>query len=164
MINKSPIRMVNFGDNIHGGLLNDELFEKYILPVYQKRCKLLHEHNKFVYAHWDGDVKSVLKYVKDTGLDGIEAITPLPQGDVTLQEVKEALGDDIWLIDGVAAILFDTRYTEEQLIEQVKECIDLFAPKLILGISDEISSTGDMERVRIVRDYVEEYNRKMEER
>jgi len=162
VVKESPIRMVNFGDNLHGGLLTDELFEKYILPVYQKRCNMLHQHNKFVFAHWDGDVKNILKYAKRTGLDGIEAITPIPQGDVTLQEVKEALGDEIWLIDGIAAILFDARYTEDQLMEQVKECIDLFAPKLILGISDEISSTGDVERVRKIGEYVAEYNRKVE--
>lgn len=42
---------------------------------------------------------------------------------------------------------------------QVKECIELFAPKLILGISDEMSSTGDLERIRIVREMVDEYNR-----
>lgn len=161
IINGSPIRIVNFGDNVHGGLLTDELFEKYILPVYQRRCRLLHEHNKFVNAHWDGDTKSILKYAKLTGLDGIEAITPLPQGDVTLKEVKEALGDDIWLMDGIAAILFDERFPEEELMEQVKECIELFAPKLILGISDEMSSTGNIERIRRVAEYVEEYNRRI---
>ena len=39
--------------------------------------------------------------------------------------------------------------------------IDLFAPNLVLGISDEISSTGDLERVRLVGEIVEEYNRQM---
>jgi len=47
----------------------------------------------------------------------------------------------------------------EPLINQTKKIIDLFAPKLILGISDEISSTGDIERVKIVGNMVEEYNK-----
>lgn len=49
-------------------------------------------------------------------------------------------------------------------MEQVRECIDLFAPKLILGTSDELSSTGEIERVRMIREYVDEYNRKMEQK
>ena len=129
-----------------------------MLPAYQKRCRLLHEGGKFVYAHWDGDTKDLLPYARQTGLDGIEAITPLPQGDVTLEEVKEALGDDVWLIDGVAAILFDREFPVEELVRQVETCIRLFAPKLILGISDELSSTGDIERVRLVGKMVEKYN------
>lgn len=159
VINQSPIQMIDFGDNLHCGMLPPAYFENYILPAYQRRCELLHKGGKFVYSHWDGDTKTILKYAKQTGLDGIEAITPKPQGDVTLQEVKEALGDDMWLIDGLAAILFDERYSVEELKAQVKECLDLFAPKLILGISDELSSTGDIERVRMVGDMIDEYNR-----
>ena len=37
-------------------------------------------------------------------MDGIEAITPVPQGDVTLEEIKEGLGDEMYLIDGIPAI------------------------------------------------------------
>lgn len=163
VINQSPIQMINFGDNLHCGFLPDEYFEKYVLPAYQRRCRLLHEGGKFVTSHWDGDTRSLLKYAKRTGLDGIEAITPKPQGDVTLKEVKEALGDEVWLVDGIAAILFNEEYPEEALMDQIKECIELFAPKLILGISDELSSTGEIERVRRIREYVDEYNRKITE-
>lgn len=161
IINASPIKMINFGDNLHCKLLPDHYMEKYILPTYQRRCKLLHEGNKFVTSHWDGDTKSLLKYAKRTGLDGIEAITPKPQGDVTLKEVKEALGDDIWLVDGLAAILFNEEFPVEQLKAQVEECIDLFAPKLILGISDELSSQGDIERVRMIGEMIKVYNERI---
>lgn len=162
VINESPIRIINFGDNVHGGTLPPAYFERYVLPEYQRRCKKLHEGGKFISAHWDGDCKSLLKYAKSTGLDAIEAITPKPQGDVTLQEVKEALGDEMWLMDGVAAILFDETFSQEELRAQVEECIRLFAPRLILGISDELSSTGDIERVRLVQQIVDEYNASIE--
>ena len=56
-------------------------------------------------------------------------------------------------------VLFDVEYPLDQLIDQTNKIIDLFAPKLILGISDEISSTGDIERVKIVGNIVEEYNK-----
>ena len=158
VLNKSPYEFINFGDNLHGGTLSPELFEKYVLPSYQRRNELLHKAGKFTYSHWDGDTKSLLPYAKETGLDGIEAITPKPQGDVTLEEIKKALGDDIFLIDGIAAILFDEIYPIEELKEQAKRVIELFAPRLVLGISDEISSTGNIERVKIVGELVDEYN------
>lgn len=152
------IRMINFGDNLHCRLLPDEFFEKYILTDYQHRTERLHKTNKFITSHWDGDTKSILKYAKATGLDGIEAITPKPQGDVTLEEVKDALGDDIFLVDGIAAILFAEPYKEEQLLSQTEELIRLFKDKLILGISDEMSSIGDIERLKKVKQLVDRYN------
>lgn len=158
VINESPINIINFGDNLHGGTLSPDLFRKYVLPAYQKRCELLHKGGNFVHSHWDGDTKSLLPFAKETGLDGIEAITPKPQGDVTLEEMKECLGDDIYLVDGIAAVLFDESYPLEDLKKQTERLIDLFAPKLILGISDEISSTGDLERIKYVGEIVDDYN------
>ncbi len=154
----SPIEWVNFGDNIHGGIVSPQLFEKYIQPAYLRRNKVLHKAGKWTYAHWDGDCKPLLKYARSCGLDGIEAITPVPQGDVTIDEIKEALGDEVFLVDGIPAILFDEVYPVELLIETTKELIEKFAPKLILGISDEMSSTGNIERVRIVKNIVDKFN------
>jgi len=153
----SPIRLVNFGDNIHAAILPPRMFERYVLPVYQERGVRLRAAGKFVYAHFDGHVRPLLPYLKDTGLDGIEAITPLPQGDVTLEEVKNALGD-LFLLDGIPPVYFDRTYDEQVLADCVRRCLELFAPRLVLGISDELSTTGDIERVRLVGQIVDDYN------
>ncbi len=164
IINRSPIEIINFGENIHAGTLSPDLFLRYHLPDCQRRCDKLHGAGKFVCSHWDGDTRPLLPYVKETGLDGVEAITPVPQGDVTLEEVKAALGDEIFLLDGIPAIYFDDTYPVETLIECTEKLIDLFAPRLVLGISDEISSTGDIERLRVVGNIVDEYNKRVDPR
>lgn len=159
-IRESEFEWVNYGDNLHCGILPPYMFEEYVLPEYQRRNDLLHQKDKsyYTFSHWDGDTKSILKYAKETGLDGIEAITPKPQGDVTLEEIKAGLGDEVGLVDGIAAILFDDTYPIEMLEEQAKRLIDLFAGKLILGISDEMSSTGNIDRVRFITELVDKYN------
>ena len=119
--------------------------------------ELLHAAGKFISAHWDGDCRALLPFAQETGLDGIEAITPRTQGDVTLEETKDALGD-MFLLDGIPAVLFDRTYPEQMLIDSARKCIDLFAPNLILGISDELSSHGEIERIRLVGEIVDEYN------
>lgn len=158
MIEKSGLEWINYGDNIHCAILPPKLFEKYVLPEYQRRNELLHKQGIYTFAHWDGDTKALLKYAKETGLDGIEAITPKPQGDVTLEEIKAALGDQVGLVDGIAAILFDEIYPLKELEEQTKQLIDLFAGKLILGISDEMSSTGNIDRIKYVGEIVDKHN------
>ena len=161
VIGKSPIDIINFGDNVHCGTLPPDLFRKYVLPAYQRRCAKLHRAGKFVHAHWDGDTKALLPLAKETGLDGLEAITPEPQGDVTLEEIKTALGDELFLLDGIPAIYFDATYPVAVLAGCARRLIELFAPRLVLGISDEISSTGDIERIRVVAGIVDEHNARM---
>ena len=162
LINASPIEIINFGENLHAGTLPPDLFVKHHLPYCQRRCEKLHAADKFVYSHWDGDTKPLLQFAHETGLDGIEAITPKPQGDVELEEVKEALGDDMFLIDGIPAVYFDEVFPLSVLEECTHKIIELFAPKLVLGISDEISSTGDIERIRVVGKIVDEYNKQFD--
>ncbi len=158
VINASPVDIINFGENVHSGTLPPRLFTKYHLPACQRRCEKLHAAGKFVSTHWDGDCKPLLPFAKETGLDAIEAITPKPQGDVTLDEIKEALGDEMFLMDGIPAVYFDKTFDLLVLEECTRRLIELFAPKLVLGSSDEISSTGDLERVRAVGRIVDEYN------
>lgn len=158
VINDSPVNIVNLGENVHSGTLSPNLFLKYHLPACQHRCERLHAAGKFVSAHWDGDCGPLLQYAQETGLDGIEAITPKPQGDVTLEQIKTGLGDKMFLIDGIPAIYFDETFSTDVLCECTKKIIELFAPKLVLGISDEISSSGDIERIRLVGEIVDEYN------
>lgn len=154
----TPMQWANFGDNIHCALLPPNLFEKYVLPEYQARMEVLRKGGIYGFAHWDGDTKTLLKYAKETNLHGIEAITPVPQGDVTIEEIKAGLGDTVDLIDGIPALLFTEDYPVSQLKETTQKLIDLFAGHLILGISDEMPSNGDIGRIEIVGEIVDDHN------
>jgi len=155
----SPIPVINLGDNVHSDMLPPPLFERWILPYYQRRAAQLREAGKFSYAHWDGYVRPLLPYARRCGFDGLEAITPLPQGDVTLEEVKEAFGDELVLVDGLPATDFLPETPVDELVERTQRILQLFFPRLVLGISDEMSPPGDIERVRLVSELVADYNR-----
>ena len=76
---------------------------------------------------------------------------------MTLAECAEALGE-MFMIDGLPAVYFDETFGEQELIDCTKKMLDLFAPNLILGISDEISTFGNIDRVRTVMDVVDDFN------
>jgi hypothetical protein len=141
--------------------LTPGLFERYVLPEYQRRSELLRNAGKYTFAHWDGSVKGLLRYAKRTKLDGMEALTPIPQGDVTIQEIKDALGDMV-LVDGIPMTWFLPHETNEDLERVTREVIETFSPNLILGISDEPSPVCDIEKVRLVAEIVKEYEKQVE--
>ena len=153
---ESSIPIINYGDNVDQHFLPPNLFEKYVLPEYQRRCEMFRAHGKFTHAHWDGSIKHLLPYAKETGLDGIEALTPIPQGDVTIREIKEALGD-IVLLDGIPMTWFLPHETNKDLERVTREIIELFSPNLVLGISDEPSPVCDIEKVRLAAEVLAEY-------
>ncbi len=137
---KAPI--LNFGENIHAQLLSPDYWERYFEPYYAKRCGQLRDAGIYTYIHIDGFFKPLLPYLSRLPFDGLEALTPLPQGDVELEEMLEHCGDKI-LLDVVPAILFLDMYSMGEFQDYVAKVAELFGPRLILGISDEYPEGAD---------------------
>ena len=156
VIKKTPVKIINFGDNIDEDLCSPPLFERYMLPYYKRRTAELHKAGKFCTSHWDGNIKQVLPFAKETGLDALECVPPKPQGNVTLEELKEGL-EGMVLVDGIPAIHFLPLVSYKELKNFVHRILDLFAPHIILGISDMLPPGGDIEKVRMVSEIVRDY-------
>jgi len=155
-VGDSPVQIVNFGENIDANLISPKLFSKYHVPYYNKRVDHLHDKGKFCHIHMDGSLKPILPLIKELNFDAIEAPTPEPQGDVTIPDLKRAFGDKI-LIDGIPALLFEKQYSVDELITTTKHLFDFFGKNLILGISDELAPTGNIERSYIVQEAISKY-------
>ena len=155
VIQSGLVKIINFGENIHEALFSPRYFEKYLIPWYAKRSGQLRQAGIFTHSHIDGYFHSILKYLKDLPFDGLEALTPTPQGDCTLEEMREHIGDKI-LLDGIPAVLFMDTYSRDELMACVEKVVEYFSPRLVLGVSDEVpEGTGQeaIERVRMVSDW-----------
>jgi hypothetical protein len=151
--------IINFGENIDSNLLSPRFFERYHIPYYLKRSTPLRESGIFTTVHLDGSIKSLLPYLKDLPFDGLEALTPAPMGDATLEEMKNRMGDKV-LLDGIPAIFFIPPFTLEDVQRCVERIIQLFAPRLVLGISDEFPMAAGEEgidRLKWVVDYCKQH-------
>ena len=152
------VHIINFGENIHDQLFSPRYFERYLIPFYQKRAGQLKAGGIYTHIHIDGFMRSILKYFADLPFDGLEALTPEPQGDVTLEEIKEHIGDKV-LLDGIPAVLFMPSYSREQLMASVERIVELFHPRLVLGVSDEVPQGAEakeaIERIRMVAEWCE---------
>ncbi|MBZ0292091.1 MAG: hypothetical protein K8L99_05925 [Anaerolineae bacterium] len=153
ILENCPVPVLNLGENIDAFLDSPTLWKQYLQPYYTGRVNQLRAAGKYVHIHMDGALKPLLNHMQDCAWDGIEAATPVPQGDVTLEAIKSAMGDRV-LLDGIPALYFLPRlYPAEDLMTCAQRVVDLFYPHLILGISDEIPPDGDIERVRMIGEW-----------
>jgi hypothetical protein len=152
-----PVVELNFGDNMHQDLCPPPYFKEYVIPFYKRIMPRIHAQDMVASSHFDGYLKLLLPIVGETGLDGLECVTPVPQGDVTFREIKEGIGD-MFLRDGIPAVYMCPWTPLNTLEDHVKELMETFYPRLILGISDLLPANGDVERIRFVKDLVEEFN------
>lgn len=156
LIKESPIGFVNFADNIDQDLISPPLFKKYMLPWYRTKTAELRKAGKICVSHWDGNIKLLLPYVRDTGLNALECVPPAPMGNVTLEELHEATKDMI-LFDGLPATYFLDLVSPNELENFAKKILELFSPRIILGISDLLPPNGDIGKVRRVGQIVDRF-------
>jgi len=152
---QTPCRIFNLGDHATNEFTPPPIMRRYLIPRWQKTAARLHAQGRFVHSHWDGNSKTILPLLKESHLDGVEALTPAPMADMTLEMIKEALGDGIVVLDLLRAIDFLPGFPTEKLLDFARRVIDMFAPRLILGISDEISQVGQIEKVEAVSELVD---------
>jgi len=134
----SPAEVVLLGDNITGVVTSPVLFERYCMPFYDDVAGILHKRDKIVMNHLDGKLKCLRDLIAKTKIDVIEAFTPPPIGDLSLEEARAAWkGKVIW------ANLPATVYLETGLDGVEKETISMLrsaAPgdAFLLGITEDI--------------------------
>ena len=157
ILSRSPLKIINFGENIDSNLSPPPYFKKYLIPYYNRRVKQLHQAGKYCHIHMDGSLKDLLPFFDQLPFDGFEALTPKPQGDVTLEEINKAIGQKIYL-DGIPSVLFLPQYSVQYVKTFVKKLLDMFSPNIIVGISDEMPPNGDMRKLEIIAKMVKEYN------
>jgi hypothetical protein len=160
IVASGKVKIVNFGENIHEQLLSPRYFERYLIPFYERWAGQLRDAGIYTHVHIDGYFHNFLRYLKVLPFDGIEALTPLPQGDMTLEEIKESMGDKV-LLDGIPGILFLPTYSREELMAVTERVVALFHPRRVLGVSDEVPQAAEPEeaaaRIRMVSDWCRAY-------
>lgn len=77
--------------------LPPSLYRKYVTEFDTELVRIIQKNGGFARIHQHGREKDILEYTAQMGCDGLDPIEPAPQGDVTLQYVRERYGKQMVL-------------------------------------------------------------------
>ena len=156
---ESPCEILQIGGNIDAQVVGPELFRRHALPFMQEATRILHERGKLAQYHFDGAVRPLLPLINETGLNCTESITPLPQGDVTLEHAREALDDSILIHGGIGSALVTHGFTDAEFDAAVISATKLAVRtgRIALGLADNAPPDAIISRVARVNETAEEY-------
>jgi uroporphyrinogen-III decarboxylase len=83
------------------------------------------------------------------GIDGADAVTPAPWGDLSPQQCRDEAGPKLVLSGGVPPSSFSSQVPLGILNEQIDAWLDLRrqSPALIIAPGDQVPPDGDLDRV-----------------
>ncbi len=148
---------VEFADNLTGVMANPKLFAQYCAPHYEEYRELLHAQGKKMGSHVDGDLKSLLRPLREVGLDVGESFSPAPLTECTFDEAWEAWRDGGPIMWGVIpSPLLEERVPEAEFQAFVEHVLDTVGSEpIILGISDMVLGNNLVDRVKWLGDRIE---------
>ena len=156
---KSPADFLLIPDNLHSDLVGKNLFEEFLKPHYEKQNRKIKESGKYSSIHMDGGLKGLLREISKIDFTVIEAITPKPLGDLSLEEIKDYVTSKSIIWGGIPGVLFTPSTSDEEfekfVVSVIKQMVS--KPQYILGIADQIPPDGIIDRIKKVTELVEKY-------
>ena len=154
LLGQAPGMIVRPFEDTSTTLTSPAMYESYCAQPLSDYAEIVHRAGKKFVPHMCGALKQMLDILGRCQLDGIEAITPAPTGDVELFELRNALGAEAVLIGGIDPTLFS--YCTAT---QIKAMLDgYFAkikddPRIIIG-HEELSARADYHQVMLISEWI----------
>lgn len=149
---------IEFGDNLEGSMTNPRLFQKYLIPCYQRYSEILHSQGKKLGSHTDGNLKKLVSLLSESGLDVCESFTPAPITECTFEEAWTAWekGPLIW--GGIPSYFLEAHVPEDEFQKRIESILVLVRNRpIILGIGDAVMCDNDIDRLKWIAQRIEEF-------
>jgi hypothetical protein len=99
------------------------LFREFVVPYDTPLIEKIHAHGGYARIHSHGHLRDILDDIVATGCVGLDPLEPPPQGDVTLDYVRERYGDQLVLFGNIE--LVDLENLEpDQFTEKVRTALE----------------------------------------
>jgi hypothetical protein len=156
---EAPGEVVRSFEDTSTTLVSPGLYRRHCLKQLQEYRDICHARGKLFVPHMCGLLKGVLPELRDTGLDGIEAVTPPPLGDTPIGLAREKLGPEVTLIGGLDPTQF-LGATPDKTRAMIKDYLSQIGDgrRMVLG-HEEIHIKADLDSVRVVPEVLEEWAR-----
>lgn len=147
----SPAEGFIFWEDSSTTNINPAIFQKYTAPIINEWGKIIHKEGKMLVHHACGHIKDLLPLMRETEIDAIESITPVPTGNIEMKEAKNMLeGSGISLIGGIDPVFFTTSKMDE-LEEYITHLLkDMGSKGFVLANSDSCPPDVEEEKFRMI--------------
>ena len=123
---QGPCDIIILCENTSTFYISPEVYRKYNGPHVRDFVDIVHAAGKTAIIHMCGHVINILDQIKDTGLDGIHALTPPPTGDTPWELALDVMGEDLIIIG-----VLDPSIFVSGPVEQIAPALDeLYTPRL----------------------------------
>ncbi|MGI6777814.1 MAG: uroporphyrinogen decarboxylase family protein [Acetivibrionales bacterium] len=154
------VEVIVIGDDIAtnaGLLMNPEMFREQVMPYFTKLVHNFKDMGLYVIKHSDGDLRVIMDDLVQSGVDCIDPIDPL--GNMDMKEMKKKYGGRVALKGNIDCVETLVNKTDEEVVNEVKQCIldGGLNGGLVISSSNSIHSGINPHNYKVFLDAAKEY-------
>jgi hypothetical protein len=138
------------GNMANGKLVGPDFFRKYIQPYEKRLVDVTKSRGKYTLYHNCGPAKVLYENYRELGMTVWETISPPPQGDNDIAEVKKLLGKDLVLSGNLDQIYFLKKADAGEVRSATEKLIAVCKPggKYLFDTSDYLEPDTPLENIK----------------
>ena len=127
-----------------------DYFMEHVFPYEKQLIDALHAQGAFTVYHNCGFARSLWPCYRELGMTVWETVAEPPQGDNSLAEAKQAVGDQITLLGNLDQVNFLKSATAEAVAEKAREIMRVGKPggRYLFACSDFLEKNTPVENVK----------------
>ena len=135
-----PAECFMIPENLSSEVVGRNFYESYVRPYEAKWVRRIHEAGKYAFIHMDGTLKGLLRQVSATGFDVVEAVTPQPVGDMSMDAVRSVAQPETIPRGGLPGIYFTPLVSDSEFERHTLQVIELMVQDrhMVLGVADQV--------------------------
>ncbi len=149
-------KIVHFCDNLSADTIGG-YWDRYCADYYKRRVAQIHAAGKYCVTHLDGATRALIPRLTAAGLDGIESLTPMPVGDITMEEMSQLMVPrDCVFWGGLPGAMFAPPFGWDNLRKMIDGLYRLHrrGRRVVVASADLVPPDADIEDVRRVAQYL----------
>ena len=89
---KTPAKYIKLWENLSIETVGRSRYQRYFVPLYRNILEILRAAGKRLLVHYDGKLRLIRDEIAALDIDGIDSLTPQPEGDLTVAEARAVAG------------------------------------------------------------------------
>lgn len=155
----SPAECIMIPENLSSEVVGLRYYRQYLRPYESFWIRQIRQAGKFSFIHMDGTLSGLIYEVAKTGFDVIEAVTPLPCGDMAMADAINRVPGPTILWGGLPGAIFTPSTSVTDFTAHVIAMLNLMRqqPRFVLGVADQVPPDGLLDRVKAVVGLCDQY-------
>ncbi|MCX7804935.1 MAG: hypothetical protein N3A38_07060 [Planctomycetota bacterium] len=151
----APITHANFGGNETPEVMGPPRYKQFCIPLFDECAGYFRPRGIKLGTHMDGNARAWAADVAACGLDYIEAFTPAPDTDMTLEEALKAWPDKVLWINFPSSLHVADIHAIRKC---AREIVDLARQtnRVIIGITEDIPEDRWQGNLLAISEVIEE--------